>query len=56
MDEEMARGAKLQASEEWNEMVSELMPMEKVAQLVMQSGWRLAKQLISLAVGISNFE
>ncbi len=26
MDEEMARGAKLQASEEWNEMVSELMP------------------------------
>ena len=26
MDEEMARGAKLQASKEWNEMVSELMP------------------------------
>jgi L-rhamnose mutarotase len=25
MDEEMARGAKLQASEEWNKMVSELM-------------------------------
>ena len=26
MDEEIARGARLQASEEWNEMVSELMP------------------------------
>ena len=52
MDEEMARGAKLQASEEWNEMVSELMPHIESSSLVMHSGWRLAKQISQLLASV----
>ena len=55
MDEEMARGAKLQAGEEWNEMVSELMPHIESSSIG-DALWMEVSKTDQSAVGISNVE